>query len=179
MVLDLDLPDMTGFELIAHIKQSARVPAPIVVYSSKDFTGDEETQLRALSETVIVKDVRSPERLLDETALFLHRSEATLPEEKRKLLEKIHRSSPTIAGKKVLIVDDDMRNIFALTSALERHQMHILHAKSGPQALALLRDDARRRRRADGHHDAGDGRLRSRSAGYGRTRSSRRCPSSP
>ena len=87
---------------------------------------------------MIVKDVRSPERLLDETALFLHRPEAKLPEEKRKLLERIHRSSPTIAGKKVLIVDDDMRNIFALTSALERHQMHILHAESGPEAIALL-----------------------------------------
>jgi CheY-like chemotaxis protein len=139
MVLDLDLPDMTGFELIARIKQSARVPAPIVVYGSKEFTGDEETQLRALSETVIVKDVRSVERLLDETALFLHRSEAKLPEEKRKLLEKIHRSSPIIVGKRVLIVDDDMRNIFALTSALERHKMHIVHAKSGQQALTMLR----------------------------------------
>jgi CheY-like chemotaxis protein len=139
MVLGLDLPDMSGFELIARIKQSARVPAPIVVYSSKDFTTEEESQLRALSETLIVKDVRSPEQLLDETALFLHRSEAKLPESKRKLLEQIHRSSPAIAGKKVLIVDDDMRNIFALTSALERHQMEILNAESGPEAIALLR----------------------------------------
>ena len=138
MVLDLDLPDMTGFELIARIKQSARVPAPIVVYGSKEFTGDEETQLRALSETVIVKDVRSVARLLDETALFLHRSEAKLPEDKRLLLEQIHRSAPAIAGKKVLIVDDDARNIFALTSALERYQMHILNAESGPEAIALL-----------------------------------------
>ena len=138
MVLDLDLPDMTGFELIARIKQSARVPAPIVVYGSKEFTGDEETQLRALSETVIVKDVRSVARLLYETALFLHRSEAKLPEDKRLLLEQIHRSAPAIAGKKVLIVDDDARNIFALTSALERYQMHILNAESGPEAIALL-----------------------------------------
>ncbi len=140
MVLGLDLPDMTGFELIELIKQSARVAAPIVVYSSKDFTGEEETKLRALSETLIVKDVRSPEHLLDETALFLHRPEAALPETKRKLLEKIHRSSPAIAGKKVLIVDDDMRNIFALTSALERHEMEILNAESGPEAIALLRN---------------------------------------
>ena len=141
MVLDLNLPDMTGFELIARIKQSARVPAPIVVYGSKDFTADEETQLRALSETVIVKDVRSPERLLDETALF----SAPLPRPRCRRTSascsrSIHRSSPSIAGKKVLIVDDDMRNIFALTSALERHQMHILHAKSGQEAIALLRD---------------------------------------
>jgi signal transduction histidine kinase/DNA-binding response OmpR family regulator/HAMP domain-containing protein len=139
MVLDLDLPDMSSFELITRIKQLARVPAPIVVYSSRDVTGEEETQLRALSEMLIVKDVRSPEQLLDETALFLHRSEAKLPEAKRKLLEKVHQSSPLIAGKKVLIVDDDIRNIFALTSALERHQMEILNAESGPQAIALLR----------------------------------------
>jgi CheY-like chemotaxis protein len=127
-----------GFELIARIKQSARVPAPIVVYGSKEFTGHEETQLRALSETVIVKDVRSVARLLDETALFLHRSEAKLPEDKRLLLEQIHRSSPAIAGKKLLIVDDDTRNIFALTSALERYQMHIVNAESGLEAIALL-----------------------------------------
>jgi CheY-like chemotaxis protein len=124
--------------LIARIKQSARVPAPIVVYSAKDFTSDEETQLRVLSEMLIVKDVRTPERLFDETALFLHRAEARLPEEKRKLLERIHRSSPSIAGKRVLIVDDDVRNIFALTSALERHQMEMLNAESGPEAIALL-----------------------------------------
>jgi CheY-like chemotaxis protein len=138
MVLDLDLPDMTGFELITRIKQSARVPAPILVYSSKKFTGDEERQLRALAESVIVKDVRTPERLFDETALFLHRSEAALPEEKRKLLEKLLRSSPAIAGKKVLIVDDDIRNVFALTSALERYKMHILTVHGGVEALALL-----------------------------------------
>jgi CheY-like chemotaxis protein len=70
--------------------------------------------------------------------LYLHRSEAKLPEQKRKLLEKIHRSSPAIAGKKVLIVDDDIRNIFALTSALERHQMEIINAQSGPEAIMLL-----------------------------------------
>jgi CheY-like chemotaxis protein/HAMP domain-containing protein/GAF domain-containing protein len=139
MVLDLELPDMTGLELIARIKQSARVPAPIVVYSSMDLTRDQETQLRTLSETVIVKDVRSPERLFDETALFLHRLEATLPDDKRKLLQKMHRSSPVLAGKRVLIVDDDVRNIFSLTSALERQHMEILNAESGGEGIALLR----------------------------------------
>jgi CheY-like chemotaxis protein len=139
MVVDLDLPDMTGLELMERISQSARVPAPIVVYSSRDLTRDEETQLRAISETMVVKDVRTPERLLDETALFLHRSEATLPEEKRQLLEKVHRSSPSIVGKKVLVVDDDMRNIFALTTALERYEMDVLNAVNGPEAIALLR----------------------------------------
>ena len=91
---------------------------------------DEQAQLHCLAELLIVKDVHSPERLLDETVLFLHRSEARLPDVKRNLLEKLDRSSPATIGKKVLIVDDDMRNIFALTSALERHQMHILNAES-------------------------------------------------
>jgi signal transduction histidine kinase/CheY-like chemotaxis protein len=139
VVLDLKLPDMTGFELIEQIKQSKRVPGPIVVYGSTDFVADEEDQLRALSETLIVKAVQSPERLLDETALFLHRAEAKLPDGKRKLLEKMHLSSPAIAGKTVLIVDDDIRNIFALSSTLERYQMHVLRAKSGESAIELLR----------------------------------------
>jgi signal transduction histidine kinase/CheY-like chemotaxis protein len=140
MVLGLNLPDMPGFELIEQLEQSsARVAVPIVLYGSRELTDAEETQLRILSETVIVKTVRTPERLLDETALFLHRIEAKLPDEKRKLLETIRRCSPDIAGKSVLIVDDDMRNIFALSSALERCQMHIAHAKSGESAIELLR----------------------------------------
>jgi CheY-like chemotaxis protein len=139
VVLDLELPDMTGFELIALIKESPHTPAPMVVYTTRNFTSQELSQFTALAETAIVKDAHSREQLLDETALFLHRAEATLPDEQRKLLEKMHRSSPVIAGKKVLIVDDDVRNIFALTSALERHQMEILHAESGPEAIALLR----------------------------------------
>jgi signal transduction histidine kinase/CheY-like chemotaxis protein/HAMP domain-containing protein len=139
VVIGLDLRDMTGVELISRMKQAAPVAAPLVVYRSREFTSDEEVRLRTLSETLIVKDVSSPERLLDETSLFLHRSEASLPDNKRALLEKIHRSSPAIAGKKVLIVDDDVRNIFALTSALERHDMIILNAESGAEAIALLR----------------------------------------
>jgi CheY-like chemotaxis protein len=139
VVLDLKLPDMSGIELIEHIKQSTRAPGPIVVYGSTDFAAEEADQLRALSETLIVTAVQSPERLLDQTALFLHRAEAKLPDGKRKLLERMHQSSPAIAGKTVLIVDDDIRNIFALSSTLERYQMHILHAKSGESAIELLR----------------------------------------
>jgi CheY-like chemotaxis protein len=124
--------------LIARIQQLVRIPAPIVVYGSREFGRDEETTLCALSETLTVKGVRSPERLLDETVLYLHRAEAGLPEQQRLLLENLHKSSPTIAGKKVLIVDDDVRNIFALTSALERHQMEITNAESGADAIAVL-----------------------------------------
>ena len=84
-----------------------------------------------MAEAIIIKDVRSPDRLLDETALFLHRVEANLPEHKRQILEQLHESDPVLAGKKALIVDDDMRNIYALTSLLERHKMKVLYAESG------------------------------------------------
>jgi hypothetical protein len=86
-----------------------------------------------------VKDARSPERLLDETALFLHRVEANLPEEKRQILEQLHESDPVLAGKKALIVDDDMRNIYALTSLLERHKMNVLYAESGADGIEQLK----------------------------------------
>src|SRR5689334_22874210 len=91
-----------------------------------------------MAEAIVIKDVRSPERLFDETALFLHRVEAELPPPKRKLLEKLKQSDPVLAGKKVLIVDDDFRNIFALTTILELQEMAVQHAENGKDALQLL-----------------------------------------
>ena len=92
---------------------------PIIIYTGKDLSRDEETRLRRFAETIIVKDVKSPERLLDETALFLHRVEARLPEQKRRMLEHLHDTDAVFAGKHVLVVGDDVRNIFSLTSVLE------------------------------------------------------------
>ncbi|MEO9126593.1 MAG: HAMP domain-containing protein [Microcoleus sp.] len=141
IVLDLGLPDMTGFELIEQIKQEATLKSlPIIIYTGKELTRAEETQLKRMAETIIVKDVRSPERLLDETALFLHRVQANLPEPKRQMLEQLYQTDSTLAGKKVLIVDDDMRNIFALTSMLERHQMEIVFAENGRKGIAQLQN---------------------------------------
>jgi len=141
IVLDLGLPDMTGFELIEQIKQDAALKSlPIIIYTGKELTRAEETQLKRMAETIIVKDVRSPERLLDETALFLHRVQANLPEPKRQMLEQLYQTDSTLAGKKVLIVDDDMRNIFALTSMLERHQMQIVFAENGREGIATLQN---------------------------------------
>jgi CheY-like chemotaxis protein len=142
VVLDLGLPDMTGFELIQRIKNDIDVSVPIVVYTGKELTRAEESQLRSLAETIIVKDVKSPERLLDETALFLHRVEAHLPESKRKILRDAQRSDPALQGRSVLIIDDDMRNIFALTSALERYGMHIRYAENGRDGIEALKSDA-------------------------------------
>lgn len=139
IVLDLGLPDMNGFDLIEQIKQEpALARLPIVVYTGKDLTEAEETQLRRLAETIIIKDVRSPERLLDETALFLHRVQASLPSAQQQVLERLHHSDPALAGKKVLIVDDDVRNIFALTSLLERYDMDVVFAENGREGINVL-----------------------------------------
>jgi len=136
MVLDLLLPDIGGLDVIQRIKKQPTLRSlPIVVYTGKDLSRKEETQLKRLSQTVILKDVKSPERLLDETALFLHRNTANLPDAKREILERLHRSDTVLAGKRVLIVDDDIRNIFAMTSVLERHKMDVVAAESGKDAL--------------------------------------------
>jgi HAMP domain-containing protein/signal transduction histidine kinase/DNA-binding response OmpR family regulator len=139
MVVDLMLPDMPGLEVLNRIKkQTALRSLPIIVYTGKDLSKKEETQLKKLAQTIILKDVRSPERLLDETALFLHRNAGALPDEKRLILEKLHHSDALLAGKRVLLVDDDVRNIFAMTAVLERHKMEVLPAENGREALESL-----------------------------------------
>jgi CheY-like chemotaxis protein len=136
-VLDLMLPDMNGFELIERIKREVG-ELPIIIYTGKSLTQKEETALRRVADTIIVKDVKSPERLLDETALFLHRVQANLPEPKRRILEQLRHQDPVLSGKQVLIVDDDVRNIFAITSLLERYQMRVLYAESGKSGIEVL-----------------------------------------
>jgi HAMP domain-containing protein/CheY-like chemotaxis protein/signal transduction histidine kinase len=140
VVLDLRLPDMTGFELLERLGQlSAGTQLPVVVFTGKDLSPEEDARLHMLARSVIVKDVESPERLLDETALFLHRVVADLPEEKRKMLDRLHRSDEALVGRKVLIVDDDVRNIFALSSVLERRGMSVLTAGTGREAIATVK----------------------------------------
>ncbi|HEX5073493.1 MAG TPA: HAMP domain-containing protein [Gemmatimonadaceae bacterium] len=142
MVLDLGLGGgMTGFDLLERVKSDQRQTVreiPIIIYTGRDLSQQEETRLRKYAETIIVKDVKSPERLLDETALFLHRVEAKLPETKRRMLEQLHNTDAVFAGKHVLIVDDDVRNIFSLTSVLESHGMNVAFAENGREALARL-----------------------------------------
>ncbi|MGI8655132.1 MAG: response regulator, partial [Pyrinomonadaceae bacterium] len=139
MVLDLKLPDMTGFELIEKIQQElGQNDLPIIIYTGKELSEKEETQLRKVADAIIIKEVNSPERLLAETALFLHRVEANLPEPKRRILEQLHRRDPVLAGRKVLVVDDDVRNIFALTSALEANNMLVVHAENGQEGIDVL-----------------------------------------
>ncbi|MDP3221357.1 MAG: response regulator [Deltaproteobacteria bacterium] len=140
MVLDLGLPDMTGFEFIERVKaEPALREVPIIVYTGRDLTPEEETELKRVTDAIIVKSVNSPEHLLDETALFLHRIEANLPESKRRMLQQVHQSDPVFVGRKVLVVDDDVRNIFAITSVLERQGMVVSFAENGRRGIDTLK----------------------------------------
>ena len=132
VVLDLRLPDMTGFELLEKMHaEPALADVPVVVFTGKELTAEEQTQLKAMAKSIVLKDVQSPERLLDETALFLHRVVTDLPAEKQAMLERLHGSKEILRGRKVLVVDDDARNIFALTSLLENHDMEVISATNG------------------------------------------------
>ncbi|MDB5933911.1 MAG: hybrid sensor histidine kinase/response regulator, partial [Massilia sp.] len=142
MVLDLTLPDISGFDLLDVIGKEPNLrDLPIVIYTAKDLSRKEVTKLKRYAKTIVIKDARSPERLLDETALFLHRSHASLPELQRRMLEEIHAADGGLAGRKVLIVDDDLRNIFALSSLLERQQMQVSFAENGRDGIEVLEKD--------------------------------------
>jgi HAMP domain-containing protein/signal transduction histidine kinase/DNA-binding response OmpR family regulator len=142
VVLDLKLPKMSGFSLLERIKEDEALrDIPVIVYTGKDLSRREETRLSKYAETIIIKDARSPERLLEETTLYLHRAGDRLPDEQRLMLEELHASSAVLAGKKVLVVDDDVRNVFALTSVLERHGMAVAFAENGRDGIAALQAD--------------------------------------
>ena len=139
VVLDLRLPDMSGFEILERFRDTPMLShLPVVVFTGKDLSPEEDARLHMLARSVVVKGVESPERLLDETALFLHRVVTDLPAEKQKMLDLLHHSDEALVGKKVLVVDDDVRNIFALSSVLERRGMSVLTAGTGREAIATL-----------------------------------------
>jgi len=142
MVLDLTLPDISGFDLLDLIGKDQRLrDLPIVINTAKELNRKEVAKLKRYAKTIVIKDARSPERLLDETALFLHRSQANLPEAQRRMLEEVHAADAGLAGRKVLIVDDDLRNIFALSSLLERQQMLVSFAENGRDGIEVLERD--------------------------------------
>jgi CheY-like chemotaxis protein len=139
VVLDLRLPDMTGFDVLESLRDAPAVrDLPVVVFTGKELSPDEDARLHSLARSVVVKGVESPERLLDETALFLHRVVANLPPAKQRMLDRLHRSDEALVGRKVLVVDDDVRNIFALSSVLERRGMTVLTAGTGREAISML-----------------------------------------
>ncbi len=142
IVLDLKLPKTTGFALLDHLKGDERHNAtPVIIHTGRELTRREETRLRRYADSIIVKDAGSPERLLDETTLFLHRAQAALPPDSRKILEQLHTADSVLPGKRVLIVDDDVRNVFALTSALETRGMEVRFAENGREAIESLDAD--------------------------------------
>jgi CheY-like chemotaxis protein/HAMP domain-containing protein len=139
VVLDLRLPDMSGFDVLDHIRADEELSnIPVVVFTGRELSPEEDAQLHTMARSVVVKGVESPERLLDETALFLHRVVAELPQEKQRMLDRLHSSDENLVGQKVLLVDDDARNIFALSSVLERRGMEVLTATTGREAINLL-----------------------------------------
>jgi CheY-like chemotaxis protein len=139
VVLDLRLPDMTGFDLLEQMHAEPALAAiPVVVFTGKELTPDEQTHLKLMAKSIVLKDVQSPERLLDETALFLHRVVTDLPIEKQAMLERLHKSNEVLRGRKILVVDDDARNIFALTSLLENHDMEVISTTNGRDAIEII-----------------------------------------
>jgi CheY-like chemotaxis protein/HAMP domain-containing protein len=137
VIVDLGLPDIDGVALIERIKATpGNERVPVIVYTGRELVPEEDEALRRLSESVIIKDAMSPERLIDETNYFLNQVEARLPETKRPV--SANNGSTSLAGRKILITDDDTRNIFALRTALEEYQMNVLAAESGSEAIDLL-----------------------------------------
>ena len=139
VVLDLKLPDMSGFDVLDSLSKDAALSGiPVVVFTGRELSAEEDVRLRTMARSVVVKGVELPERLLDETALFLHRIVGDLPQEKQRMLERLHESDDDLVGRTVLLVDDDARNIFALSSVLERRGMNVVTATTGREAIESL-----------------------------------------
>ncbi|ARQ61661.1 UNVERIFIED_ORG: hypothetical protein GGE64_002489 [Rhizobium etli] len=142
VVLDLSLPDMSGFDVLEQIRDDVEIgEVPVVVFTGRELSAEEDATLHSMARSVVVKGVESPERLLDETALFLHRVVADLPAAKQATLRELHSSDEDLVGETVLLVDDDARNIFALSSVLERRGMRVLTATTGSEAIDVINNE--------------------------------------
>jgi len=143
VIIDLGLPGMSGFELMEKIKSNKEFEKiPVIVYTGQELTKEEITRLNKLADTVVLKTANSIARLLDEAMLFLHRVESALPPEKQQMIRRLYRSDEVLKNKKVLIVDDDMRNIYSLVNALEEEELICLNADNGKEAISLLEEHA-------------------------------------
>jgi signal transduction histidine kinase/DNA-binding response OmpR family regulator len=141
IVLDIGLPDITGFSLIHKLNEIKTLP-PVIVYTGKDLTKEENEELEKYAESIIIKGAKSEERLLDETALFLHRTIDNLPESKQRIISNLYNKEYVFTGKKILVVDDDMRNVFAISKILKEKGMEIIKAENGSIALEQLKKDS-------------------------------------
>lgn len=143
IILDLGLPDISGFDLMEKIRGDEKLNRiPIVVYTGRDLKKEETQRLNKLADTVVLKTASSQERLLDETILFLHRVESRLPKDQQSIIRKLHKSDEILKGKKILIVDDDIRNIYSLTNALEDEGVVCLTAENGKVAVDTIKSDS-------------------------------------
>ena len=139
MVVDLNLPDASGFSLLETLSSAGRnVAPPVIVYTGRELTADQETQLRKYSHSIIVKGVKSPERLLDEITLFLHQVVSELPREKQRMLEKARDRDDALENRAILLAEDDIRNVFAVTSVLEQRGARVVVARNGREAVEML-----------------------------------------
>nr|NQU90175.1 response regulator [Bacteroidota bacterium] len=142
IVMDLGLPDMSGFELLKRINENKNIEVPpVIIYTGKELTREENNELKKYAESIIIKGIKSDERLLDETALFLHRVVDHLPKRKQDIISTLHDKDAVFRGKKVLLVDDDMRNVFALSKVLDEKGMEIVEAENGKVAIDKLEKD--------------------------------------
>ena len=138
VILDLTLPDLSGYELLRKMEES-QLRLPVIVYTGSELSAEQQSRLKRSTQTIIVKDAYSPVRLLAETSLLLHRSQNALPAAHKQLLRDTSQIDPLLAHKEVLVVDDDVRNIFALMSILESQQMKVGYAESGKEAIEFLK----------------------------------------
>jgi len=138
IIVDYTLPDIPGMELLTHIHSGRNALVPVIIYSAKDFSPTELNKLNKLSSSVVLKGVNSLDKLLEETLMYLHVNYSTLPAEKRRMMENIRMKNDILSGKKILVVDDDVRNLFAITTVFERYNIDVITAESGKEAIELI-----------------------------------------
>ena len=144
MVVDFNLPDFSGYDLLEKMSQQEDVAfPPVIIYTGRALSRDEEQRLRRFSKSIIIKDARSPERLLDEVTLFIHQVESKLPPERQQMLKSARNREEALEGRRVLVAEDDVRNVFALTSVLEPKGVQVVIARNGREALSKLADSNR------------------------------------
>ena len=143
IILDLNLPDMSGFDLLKSLTEEGMELPPLVIYTDKELNDEEYSELRKFTSSIIIKCAESPERLLDEVSLFLHSVDSKLPKEQQKMTKTLHNSEHSLEGRHILVVDDDMRNLFALSKILKKRGLQIEIAKNGQFALGCISRKAR------------------------------------
>jgi signal transduction histidine kinase/CheY-like chemotaxis protein/HAMP domain-containing protein len=143
IILDYTLPDIAGTDLVRKVSDMKKKVTPVIVYSAREFTKSELQVLHGNSNTILLKGVNSLEHLLEETVLHLHMNHKHLPQEKKRIIENIRRKEDILTGKNILVVDDDVRNLFALTTVFERYNINVITAESGKEAISILNENPR------------------------------------